>query len=180
MTVRNISGAVNTKRLGAYFKKAHKTEDIFVEKSEEVYLSDRLILVRTFPVAEISLFIPQEYEKACYSHGNDYPEPSTSSMKNGWDMFQQYPILVELEATRYLYECYAVKRTATYYRKLVTKDEAKREILVNRAMLDIFSLDGDNLDEFLLELLDNGRGGMVRISARYGHVAFAMPFLPRY
>jgi len=174
--IQQISGATDNKRLGAYLKKQHKTEDIYVERGQEFYISDRFILVRTLPVAEVKDFFPEKYTMACYTHGVAIPTPTKSSMKNGWDGFQKLRVLAILQATRYLYEEPTAKRTSEFYRKLVTKDATEREILVNRAMLDIFSTDPDGLDDFLLELLDNGRGGMVRISARYGHVAFAMPF----
>ncbi len=179
MAIQQVSGVVDSKRLGLYFKKAHKTEDMYVEKSDELYISDRRILVRTFPVADMRDFTPSTLDQACYRANIPVAEQSFVSMKKGWNDFETYPVLAELKATRYLYECPQSKRVSDYYRKLVTKDTTEREIFINRAMLDIFSTDPDGLDDFLLELLENGNHGMIRISARYGHVAFAMPMFKK-
>lgn len=175
MAIQTVSGILDIKRLAFYLKKSHKERGIHVHKVGDgtLIITDKFILVRVRIAQELSLFVPVNEGTHFYPQGEIQCHESDKVFVDGWYRFHQEQPIATLRATRMLYENPHWKGASEFYRKLFYTDEDGTEYIVwmDKAFLDLFSTDPDDLDGFILELIE---GNKVRVSCRDGITAYIM------
>ena len=182
----NVTGQMEPKPLAAYLKRAHKDRNIYVEKTADaLYLCDSNMLVKTTSHPLLSVWTEHEFDRAKFSWEMAIASPWNTSLKALWEQYLDFPLITAVQCTPFLFEAPRYKQPSLYYRRLEAKepgeDGRKRAVWVDRAMLDVFSPDPDDLNDFLLEMVDTGilgryrEFGMLRIAGAGGYVAFCMP-----
>lgn len=183
MAVQQISGKLDTKALAKYLKKSRKVKTIRVYRHENGYLwvTDGLLLVRTFLGSGLTEFTPPEPGLWQYDQDSTDEQPhliSSPDVLKFWESSCTDEVVGRLKVTHLLHEEAHYKRPSTLFRKLLCEDST---VWCDRVFLDCFATDPADLNsDFILELVQKAQvpprhSRMIRVSCCYGITAFLMP-----
>lgn len=179
MTATVLRGRLNYKRVAQYFRRSGLT--VYVERlpDGEYLLSDKLVMVKCLPSQEISLYtgFPDEWAGARFDCGKGPAiQPDETYIARFWDnrMAEEWHPLTLTRELREVPDSTSGK-PGGLWRKFTFEDAqlVERVSYFNKSMLDMFSPDLDELEEYQFEQV--GHNGPMRVAGVYGYIALVMP-----
>lgn len=180
MAVQQLSGRLDTKQLAKYLKRSRKSSTIRVHRGDDgsLLIADGVLFVQAMLTADLHDFTPPEPGLWGYHKDEDAPRIiGGPDLPKAWATFRDDEVIIPLKAMHTLYEVAHYKKPSNYYRKLLNKgmNQEALTVWVDRAFLDCFAADPDDLNQFVFELVQDRYSCMVRVSCAYGITGFLMP-----
>lgn len=172
MAVQQITGSLDDEAVVNHFK---KQSPVHISRTEHDYLlTDKICVVRVPNYTSLAPFaLDPTWQRATFISSKEVPTEAGPDLEAKWKAWEALEVEGQLALTHELLEVPgSVKgKPGIFYRKFALGPET---YLYDKRVLDMLSPDLDELEGFLFEQMKNERG-LMRVSAKYGHVAFVMP-----
>ncbi len=182
MTNVNVASKLVYKWVASYFMKQDETRVTRLDADFLIANGNCMVKGPNHPDLFAFEVFPQEWQRATYK-GKAAPEAGGPDAAALWTRFEGLPVVQPLTLTDELIEWPGSRnKPGTFYRRFRYDDtrfilgDARYfgTVFLDKKFCDMLNPDLDGLQGFLFELLD-GYGGVVRVSAVYGHIAYIMP-----
>lgn len=178
MATKEITAKLDEKRVIAYFKKQAR---VFVQNTEhDYYIGDGFVSVKIPNYIDIAPFhlLDNTTHNSFTTGGKDATVSTWPDMASAWAQWAKLDLECEPKLTHELLEIAnsSKGKPGSFYRKFLANDAS---VYYSKTILDMFSPDLAELEDFFFERLTGYNRGLMRISAKYGHVAYVMPCEPK-
>jgi hypothetical protein len=176
-TTKRDLAVLSEKRVLAYFKKPVGTSVSVVRTESDYLLTDKNLLVRVPASTNLgTLAFDEGWQQATWPSLKEPAVEAGPDLESKWKEWEAAPALFEPELTHQFLEIPVAghHHPGLLYRKFVAV--GRGPWYYDKRFLDLFSPDVMDLEDFLFEHLDRVTpDGLMRVSARYGPVAYLMP-----